>query len=379
MKILTLVGLYVPHWAGLTANAQAIAEGLARRGHEVTVLTVRHDPSLPAEEEHGGVRVVRTRPITRLSRGHLAPGLTARAAGLIPQHDVAHMHTPMVEALVLAGLCRARGTPLVMTHQGDLVLPAGAANRVIQSAGNASLAAAARLATRVTTFTRDYAEHSPVLTPALSKLEAIYPPISLPAADPKEVESVRAAAGGDARRVVGFAGRFVEEKGFDYLLRAIPAVLQAEPDTMFAFAGEHDIGYERFYERCRPLLEAFADRIRLLGLILDRRRLAAFYTACDVLALPSRTDCFASVQVEALLCGTPVVATDIPGGREPVRVTGMGTLVAPRDPEALAAGLIDVLRRRDHYTASAAQAREIFDAEQALDRYEALLELAAAS
>ncbi|TEU08071.1 MAG: glycosyltransferase [Anaerolineales bacterium] len=45
---------------------------------------------------------------------------------------------------------------------------------------------------------------------------------------------------------------------------------------------------------------------------------------CDVFALPSRTDCFPSVQIEAMMCGTPVVATNILGAREVVRVTGMG-------------------------------------------------------
>ncbi len=375
MRILTVLDYYHPHWTGLTVNAQLIAEGLARRGHEVTVLTVRHDPQSPPREIHRDVAVVRTQPLARFSRGLLSPALPAAAYRLIPQSDVVHMHTPMIEALLVAALCRARRRPLVMTHQGDLVMPSGVLNAVIQRAGNAMLAAAARLSTRVTTFTRDYAEHSPVLRPALETLVPLLPPITMPEPDAEEVERVRALISG--RPIVGFAGRFVEEKGFDFLLRAIPSVLEAAPETQFAFAGEHDMRYERFFERCAPLLEPWRDRVHLLGLIRDRRRIASFYAACDVVVVPSRTDCFASVLVEAMLSGTPVVASDIPGTRQAVALTGMGTTVRPRDPASLAAGITDVLRNRERYAAAAPKAAEVFDAERTLDRYEELLDAAA--
>jgi glycosyltransferase involved in cell wall biosynthesis len=373
LRILTVLDYYSPHWTGLTANARNIAEGLARRGHDVTVLTVHHDPSSPPESTEHGVRVVRVRPVGSFSRGLIAPGFPAAAARLIGSHDVVHLHTPMLQALPVAVLARARGRPLVMTHQGDIVMPAGLANRVVERTGNAMLAGAARLATGVTTFTRDYAVHSPLLRPVLGKLTALYPPISMPVPNPERVAALRASLG--AGPVVGFAGRFVEEKGFDYLLRALPALAGAEPGVRLAFAGERHVGYERFYERCRPLLEAHADRIHFLGLLTDRRELARFYAACDAFALPSRTDCFASVQVEAMLCGTPVVSTDIPGARVAVLETGMGTVVRARDPAALAAGLLEVIRNRERYAAHAAEAREAFEPERLLDRYEALLRL----
>jgi glycosyltransferase involved in cell wall biosynthesis len=94
---------------------------------------------------------------------------------------------------------------------------------------------------------------------------------------------------------------------------------------------------------------------------------------CDLVALPSRTDCFPSVQVEALLSGTPVVATDIPGAREVVQVTGMGRLVAPRNPAALAEGLLDALEHPDAYRRPAEQIRRIFDPAASVSAYERLL------
>jgi glycosyltransferase involved in cell wall biosynthesis len=372
VKILTVLDYYHPHWTGLTANAKNIAEGLARRGHEVTVLTVRHEGDLPPTSTENGVAVLRLRPVARLSRGLVAPGFAVAAARLAGRHDVVHLHTPSLQALAVATACRARRTPLVLTHQGDIVMPAGAANAALARAGNASLATAARLAARVTTFTRDYAEQSVVLRPALAKFVEILPPISMPAPGAHAVARMRDAVGPEGP-VVGFAGRFVEEKGFDYLLRALPALAGALPAVRLAFAGERDVAYERFYDACRPLVEPFADRIAFVGLLRGREELAAFYAACDVFALPSRTDCFASVQVEAMLCGTPVACADIPGSRMAVRKTGMGVVVPPRDPAALAEGLLTVLRDPQPYRERWAAARDLFDAERALDGYEQLL------
>ena len=180
--------------------------------------------------------------------------------------------------------------------------------------------------------------------------------------------------GPDGTKLVGFAGRFVEEKGFDYLLKAIPLVVQRMPGVKFVFAGEHRVVYESFFERCRPLLDANREHVMMLGLIGEARKMASFYAMCDAFALPSRTDCLASVQIEAMLSGTPVVATNIPGAREVVRATGMGRLVEPRNERALAEGLLEVLANPHDYIKPRDHVRAIFGSEKSLSAYEALLQ-----
>jgi glycosyltransferase involved in cell wall biosynthesis/SAM-dependent methyltransferase len=372
MKLLVILSYYHPHWTGLTAHAQRVAEGMAARGHRVTVLTLRHEPTLPEEETVNGVRVVRVKPIARLSRGMIAPTFPAAAVRLIAAHDVVQIHTPLLESLLVALLCRRARRPLVLTHHGDLVLPAGAANRIIEHVVSAFMSQAGRLADRVTAYSRDYAEQSDFLAPFYPKLSYIYPPVELPQPDRDAAARWRCELGLESRRLVGFAGRFVEEKGFDYLLRAIPHLVAAEPAAHLVYAGDHHVVYERFYDRCRPLLDAHADRVSFVGLVRDRGRMASFYAMCDAFALPSRTDCLGLVQIEAMLCGTPVVAPDIPGAREPVRLTGMGRLVAARDPAALAGGLIAVLRDPARYRYSPQEIRAHFSIERTLDEYDRL-------
>ena len=377
MRILTALTYYHPHWTGLTAHAQQLAEGLARRGHAVTVLAYRHSPALAAEEWREGVRIVRAAPVARLSRGMVGPAYLRAALGLIRDADVVLIHTPMLEASALALAARAAGRSSVIVHHGDLLLPAGAANRVVERLVTAGMVAAARVADAVTTYSEDYAVHSDFLTPLRPKLVAIAPPVDIPAPDRAAAAAWRARLGLADRAVVGFAGRFVEEKGVDVLLRALPLLREVEPRAHLVYAGDPHPAYERFYERCAPLREAVADCVTEVGLLRDRRQLADFYALCDVLALPSRSDCFALVQAEAMYCGTPVVASDIPGAREPVRWTGMGRLVAPLDPAALAAGLAEVLRAPADHRRERAAIAATFDRERCLDAYEALAAAAA--
>jgi glycosyltransferase involved in cell wall biosynthesis/SAM-dependent methyltransferase len=374
MKLLTIITYYHPHWTGLTSHAVRVAEAMAARGHGVTVLTTRHASGLPPVETRHGVEVVRLRPIARFSRGMIAPSFLLAVAPRIRRSDVVQIHTPLPEALLVSLLCRTLGRPLVMTHHGDVVMPPGRANRLIEKAACRVLGATATRADAVTSYSRDYAERSPVLRPSLDRVTPILPPVEIPEPVPEESAAWRAALGLTEKPVIGIAGRWVREKGFDLLLEAMPRIRAARPGAHLVFAGETNVSYERTYANDRSLVEGQREHVSFLGLVRDRQRMANFYGMCDVLVLPSRTDMFAMVQVEAMLCGAPVVATDIPGARVVVAETGRGRLVAPGDPDALAAGVVEVLEDPARYRPVRETIRKAFDAEATFDAYEALLE-----
>jgi glycosyltransferase involved in cell wall biosynthesis/SAM-dependent methyltransferase len=378
VKILTVLTYYYPHWTGLTAHAVRVAEGLAGRGHDVTVLTARHAPELARDERVRGVRVVRLQPAGRFSRGMVTPTFPLAAARLTARHDVVQIHTPLPEALVVAGLCRALGKPLVMTHHGDVVMPAGALNQALQEAAYRVLRQTAALAQGITSYSQDYADHSRLLAPFRDKTSCIYPPVEIAPPDPHRMAAWRRELGLDGKDLIGFAGRWVDEKGFDYLLEALPLVRERIPEAHLVFAGERHVAYEDTYHKCEPLIRANADHITFLGLLRDERQIADFYGMCRVFALPSRTDMMALTQVEAMLCGTPVVATDIPGARVVVRDTGYGMLVGPRDPRALADGLVEVIAHRERYAPTVDGVRRVFDTDRTLAQYEQALAAAVA-
>ncbi|MBS1964858.1 MAG: glycosyltransferase [Chloroflexi bacterium SZAS-1] len=373
MKILVTLTFYHPHWTGLTAYAKRLAEGLVARGHEVTVLTSQHSADLPLEEWIGGVHVVRLPFVARVSRTVIMPGFPATAARLIAAHDLVHIHTPMPELLLVTSLARALGKPSVVTHQGDVVMPAGVTNQLIQRAMDTTMTMGMQLSTRVVVHSGDYGRHSTFLAPIAHKLDAIYPPVEMPEPQPEVIAAWKSELGLEGKRLVGFAGRFVEEKGFDFLLRAVPLVLEQVPDAHFVYAGETHVVYEPFFERWRHLLDKYQDAISVLGLIRDPQKMANFYAMCDVFALPSRTDCFPSVQIEALMSGTPLVTADIPGAREVVQVTSLGRMVAPRDPHALAEGIVALLNTPHEYQPTRARVQTVFSPTRSLDEYEALM------
>jgi glycosyltransferase involved in cell wall biosynthesis len=373
VKILAALTYYHPHWTGLTAVAKRVAEGMVARGHEVTVLTSRFDRGLAAEEYVNGVQVVRLPILCRLSRGVLMPGFFAAAQRLMVGVDVVHVHTPMLEAPLLVQLARRRGVRSVITHHGDLVMPAGVFNRFVERSVTTLLARAFAKCDRVIVYTLDYLEHSTFLAPFAHKSVAIAPPVAIPNVDDGAAARWRAELGAAEHPLVGFAGRFVEEKGFDVLLRAIPRVVDALPGASFAYAGERNVVYEDFFAACRQHAERAGRHLHWLGLIREPQRLAAFYAMCDVMAVPSRTDNLPLVPLEAMLCGTPAVISDIPGARMAVRWTGMGRLVTACDEAALADGLCAVLREPMRYAKPRAEIARIFHLERSLDEYERAL------
>jgi len=136
---------------------------------------------------------------------------------------------------------------------------------------------------------------------------------------------------------VGYAGRLTAQKGVDVLLAAVAR--DESLDLVVAGAGPLEA---RLRESAAPL----GDRVTFLG-PLDTEDLPAFYRGLDVLVVPSvetpgLAEQFGRVAVEAMACGTPVVATRV--GSVPDVVAGAGVLVAPGDPDALLDGVRQATR-----------------------------------
>jgi len=175
--------------------------------------------------------------------------------------------------------------------------------------------------------------------------------------------------------VIGFAGRFAADKGGDVLLRAIPRLRELVPDARVVFAGEFaNVPGERFYEESQALLAPVRDVVTFLGNVAPDR-MPDFYRMCDVVTVPSTnsTESWGMWQDEAMLCGTPVVTSDLPGVRVSIRTTGMGLLVRPHDWRGLADALARVVNDRDAFVAPGrdfVDPRVAFDPERTFDAYE---------
>jgi glycosyltransferase involved in cell wall biosynthesis len=366
IDLLIALNYYAPYVSGLTDSAKVIAEGLAARGWRVTVVAARHQRELAPHEVMDGVRVLRTRVVARLGKGVISPGLPAVAARLARRAGVLNLHLPMLEAGAIA--LASAGTPLAVTYQCDVTLPPGRLNHLQVAGIDLSSRLACRRAEVVIPSSDDYAVNSRLWTAMSGKTRPISPPC-------RDRSGGRPAFRESTGLHVGFVGRIVAEKGLEYLVDAF--LRAAGTEDRLLIAGDYrNVAGGSVVEAVRS--HAAGDpRIRLLG-FLPEETLADFYASIDVFALPSVNplEAFGIVQVEAMIAGVPVIASDLPGVRTPVRSTGFGVLTPPRDRSAIAAALSGMKQNPPDGRAGAAAARRTYGVEATVDRYaEALGEL----
>jgi len=355
MRILTVLTYYRPHTSGLTIYVERLARTLAKRGHEVTVLTSQFDKNLPLEETVDGVRIVRAPVWFRVSKGVIMPTFGFLAWKLVLDHDVIHLHLPQFDAAGVALRGRLLRKPTVITYHCDLELPAGLFNRLVNQVVLLMNNLAGRFTHRIGAYTEDFATHSPYLRRFSKKVCVILPPVELPEASTEEIAAFKQQHNPHAKApVIGMATRFASEKGIEILLAALPKVLAQYPQAMVLYAGQYlDVmGEEAYFEQLKPLIAAYQTRgqWKFLG-NLNPSQMSAFYPNLDVLVVPSlnSTETFGLVQIEAMINGTPTVASNLPGVRQPPLMTGMGEVVPIGDAEALADAIVKILANPDHY------------------------------
>ena len=374
MKILFVLTYYRPHWTGLTRYAARLAEGLSQKGHQVKVLSIQHQKNLPQKEIIKKVQVIRVPFWFRFSRGFFSPLLFLKFWSLLLQNEAVAIYLPFPEVLPFAIMAKIAQKKLFLIHNGDVVLPqkGGLLSRIMEKIYYLTTSAAINLAEAVIVQTRDYSQHSKLLSKFKKKWKVILPLYPKMKINHEKIKRFKKKHHLMEKKLVGFSGRFVEEKGVDYLLRAIPKVIAEVPNAYFVFAGEYKIPYEKFWREIKSLIEKNKDHLLLLGLIKNKEKLAGFYSSLNILVQPSKTDCFPSSLVEAVLLGIPVVSSNIPGARWVVEKTKMGVLVSSRNHQALAQGIITILKNRKKYLRSKEKIEKVFNYQKTIREYETL-------
>jgi glycosyltransferase involved in cell wall biosynthesis len=159
--------------------------------------------------------------------------------------------------------------------------------------------------------------------------------------------------------LVGSVGRLVYEKGYEFLLKATPLILASCPRAKIVIVGDG------------PLKSKLRNLTRELGIVESclfvgfREDIANILSSLDVFVLPSIMEGLPIVILEAMAMAKPIVASDIDGSREQVENGRTGILIPPREPQALAEGINQLLKDRFQAQGFGMEARkqveEMFD------------------
>jgi glycosyltransferase involved in cell wall biosynthesis len=380
MKILNVLTYYRPHTSGLTIYVERLVRALTQRGHEVTVLTSQYEKTLPKEEKKDGIRIVRVPVWFRVSKGVIMPTFGYQAWKYAMENDVIQLHLPQFDAAGVALRGRITRKPTIITYHSDLLLPDGAFNRLVNRVVQVMNHLAGILAHRIVAYTQDFAEHSPFLSRYAGKVKVIYPPVELTKASQDNILAFQKTHNPNGNRpVIGMATRFAAEKGVEILLEALPMVMERYPEVIVIFAGQHqDVWKEEDYlRRLLPTIQEYQRKGRwVFAGVLSQKEIAAFYPNIDVLVVPSlnSTETFGLVQIEAMLNGVPTVASNLPGVRQPPKMTGMGEVIPIGDSNELADALLRIFNHPGNYSGNPTAIQKMFDPQSTAASYEQLFE-----
>ena len=155
----------------------------------------------------------------------------------------------------------------------------------------------------------------------------------------------------DDEKMILFVGRLTYQKGVEYLIRAMPKILERH-NAKLVIAGSGDM---RSYLENLCYQLGVGHRVVFLGFV-DENTLKKLYKSADVVVIPSVYEPFGIVALEAMAAGTPVVVSSVGGLREIIQHEYNGVWVYPKNPESIAWGVDRVLSDwgfRDYITNNA--------------------------
>ncbi|HEY5173203.1 MAG TPA: glycosyltransferase [Acidimicrobiia bacterium] len=331
---------------GMNVYVRALATALARAGVECDVYT---------RSDHGGQP-----PVVQVEPGFRVLHVNAGPRTPVPKHALAELVDPFVDASMRQMLERE---PIDVLHANywlsgavahrlkhELDVPMVATfhtlARVKAEAGvdddsehrtrvEHEVVACADLMLASTNDER--AQLASLYDAEVDRIEVVPPGVDHTVFIPGDRGAARQRLGIDAPRVLLFVGRIQPLKGADLAIRALAAL--DDPKVALVIVGGPS-GRDGTAEQAR--VHALAEELgvaRRIHWVSPRRhdRLADYYRAADVCIVPSRSESFGLVALEAAACGTPVVAAAVGGLRSLVDHEHTGFLIESRDPADFAA------------------------------------------
>lgn len=349
LRVLQL-GKFYPIQGGVEKVMYDLTVGLA----ELPWKTVKCDMMCAAVEGdgcnislEGDAGLICCRTWKKLSGTMIAPSMITALRKRCGDYDIIHIHHPDPMACLALLLSGYKGKVVLHWHSDILK------QRIWLKLYRPLQEWLIRRADVIVGTTPVYVAQSPCLCGVQAKVCSLPIGVDPMLPRPEAVERVRSRYPG--RKIVFSLGRLVPYKGYRYL---IEAARYLEEDYVVLIGGNGPLEADLRERIKRWNVE---DRVKLLGRIADEE-LPAYYGACTLFCLSSvqKTEAFAIVQIEAMSCGKPVVAANIPQSGVPwVNAHGVSGLnVEPKNAQALAEAIRAIADDEEVYKEYAARAAE---------------------
>ena len=367
MRILQL-GKFYPIRGGVEKVMWDLTRGLAGRGVACDMLCAKLpgdgiDPvDRPYQSVVDGVEVLRfpdgrtvwcVKAWAKKAATMLSPAMVRWLRRHRKEYDIVHVHHPDPMAALALRLSGFRGKVVLHWHSDIL------SQRLLLLLYRPLQSWLIRRADVIVGTTPAYLQASPWLEGVQDKCVAVPIGIEPVRFDPDKAQAFRDRYPG--KRIILSVGRLVPYKGFRYLVDALGRL----PDAYHLVIGGTGPLRDELEAQIRE--NGLDSRVTLLGYV-PSEDLPSWFGACDLFVLSSvmKTEAFGIVQIEAMSCGKPVVATRIPGsGVSWVNQEGVSGLnVPPADAAALAEAIRRVADGRERF---GADARSLFEERYTFD------------
>src|SRR3989344_154889 len=375
MKILFFSPYFYPYTSGITTYPLKILSYLAKK-HEINVLTFRHSKNLWSREKFQGINIQRMPYIFKISKGFISPQSVCFFLKQAIKSDLIILNNPNFEGFILALLAKIFRKKIIAIFHCEVLLGDNIIARIINSTLNSSVYLQLYLSDTIIAYTKDYIDSIPIGKIFNHKIKYTLPPVERLPINKYKLAEFRKLKGNNIW--IGYAGRFAKEKGLEYLIEAVHNSEFKIQKSCLVFAGPYGkevAGEEKYYLEIKKMLGHYGIKHHFFG-NLSTGNLGAFYKSIDVLVLPSinKTEAFGMVQVEAMLLGIPVIASNLPGVRIPIKLTKMGETVELKNIEQLSTAIMKIIKNKNKYTNEKIilKTRVIFDIKKTNSFYEKL-------
>ena len=342
---------HLPYQSGITIGMDRVWVDLKRLVN-LRVICFNHAQNKLETQSVNGYETTYMPYLFRFTKGFISPQSLYYFIQNINRFSVVIVNFPNTEALVLCLLTKLFRKKLILLYHCNIDLGSSLSHRFISFVVNTTGFVEAFFADKVI-FNKNYSKRLFVGKVFKNKIIEVIPPIKQYPINKSFQLKLENLKGGDF--LVGFGGRIAAEKGIEFLIDSLVLLRENHNlSTKLLLAGPQIssvVGEESYQTMILEKLKTSRLDYKFLG-NLEEDEMGAFLASLDLLVLPSinSTESFGMVQAEAMVLGTPVVASDIAGVNTPLLLSKMGLLVSPKSTSELANAVLEILTNKQKYS-----------------------------